>query len=597
MKNQKTTIEHSMSDESALAPGTHGSIPPSLIEEMDEAIATLHANKDKWINLELDQKIRILDQILIDLNEVAEDWVSLSLQAKGIPNNSFGEGEEWFYLAIINHLIRLLKNSLVDIKNQGKPSIPGKLKSLPNGQIAAQVFPQTFLDMLLLRDTSCQIYMDPGLTADQIIQNQAKVYNQENPVGKITLILGAGNTSFLIPGDFLYKLFVEGHVVLLKPNPVNEYLGPLVEHGFRALIKPGFMRVVYGGGEQGAYLANHPQVDELHMTGSHHTFETIVFGPGGEGERRKAARDPLLKKRFTSELGNITPIIVVPGDWDISEVEAQGMKIATWLIYNSGYACPAPRLIVQAKNWSHRQSLNQAITEAFNQVETRFAYYPHSEEVQKRFVSEHPDALQIGDPPQGHLPWTFITDVDSQNLDDICFNDEPFCSLFSETSIEGETVPQFIDQAVSFVNENVWGTLHAIIIVHPKSLKDPLVAEAFENAILNLRYGTVSINQYPAISYYVGLTTWGGFPGQDIYDIQSGIGFVNNVLMFSNPQKSVLRAPFTLKPDPFVISTLRAHEFGRKMASYEAFPSPWKLPSIIWTVLRSPHEHVFKKNE
>jgi hypothetical protein len=157
-------------------------------------------------------------------------------------------------------------------------------------------------------------------------------------------------------------------------------------------------------------------------------------------------------------------------------------------------------------------------------------------------------------------------------------------------------VPQFIDRAVSFVNQNVWGTLHAIIIVHPKSLADPLVVEAVENAILNLNYGTVSINQYPAISYYVGLTTWGGFPGQDIYDIQSGDGFVNNILMFSNPQKSVLRAPFTLKPDPFVISTLRAHEFGRKMAAYEANPSIWKLPSMIWTVLRSPHEHVFKKS-
>jgi len=29
----------------------------------------------------------------------------------------------------------------------------------------------------------------------------------------------------------------------------------------------------------------------------------------------------------------------------------------------------------------------------------------------------------------------------------------------------------------------------------------------------------VTINQYPAISYYIGLTTWGSFPGQDIYDI------------------------------------------------------------------------------
>ena len=381
-----------------------------------------------------------------------------------------------------------------------------------------------------------------------------------------------------------------------KPNPVNEYLGPLIEHGFKALIEPGFLQVVYGSGDQGAYLSHHPQVDELHMTGSHHTFETIVFGSGPQGQQRKAARDPVITKRFTAELGNITPIIVVPGDWSSNEIESQGVKIASWLVYNGGYACTTPRLIVQSKNWSHRQALNQSIAQAFTQVDTRYAYYPSSEEVQGRFVAAHPDALQIGNPGQGHLPWTFITDVDSQNVDDICFSDEPFCSLFSETSIEAETVTQFIDRAVSFVNENVWGTLHAIIIVNPQSLKDPHVVVAVENAIQNLRYGTVSVNQYPAISYYVGLTTWGGFAGQDIYDIQSGIGFVNNTLMFSNPQKSVLRAPFTLKPDPFGISTLRAHEFGRKLAAYEADPSIWKLPSIIWTVLRSPHEHVFKKS-
>ena len=590
------TIEHSNEEKPVLNHGFDEPIPPTSKEGMDAAITVLHANKDKWINLDIDQKTRILDQILIDLNEVAGDWVFASLRAKRAPENSFCEGEEWFYLAIINRLIRLYKNSLVEINNHGRPSIPGPLKALANGQIAAQVFPQTFIDRILLRDTTCEIYMDPDLNSDQIIENQAKTYRHENPTGKITLALGAGNTSFLIPGDFLHKLFVEGHVVLLKPNPVNEYLGPLIEQGFKALIEPGFLQVVYGGGEQGAYLSHHPQVDELHMTGSHRTFETIVFGSGPQGQQRKAARDPVLTKRFTAELGNITPIIVVPGEWSASEIESQGVKIASWLVYNGGYACTTPRLIIQSKNWSHRQPLNQSIAQAFTQVDTRYAYYPGSEEVQGRFIGAHPDALQIGNPAQGHLPWTFITDVDSQNVDDICFNEEPFCSLFSETSIEAEKVPQFIDRAVSFVNENVWGTLHAIIIVHPSSLKDPQVVEALEKAIQNLRYGTVSVNQYPAISYYVGLTTWGSFPGQDIYDIQSGIGFVNNTLMFSNPQKSVLRAPFTLKPDPFVISTLRAHEFGRKLAAYEVNPSIWKLPSIIWTVLRSPHEHVFKKS-
>jgi hypothetical protein len=205
--------------------------------------------------------------------------------------------------------------------------------------------------------------------------------------------------------------------------------------------------------------------------------------------------------------------------------------------------------------------------------------------------------LQIGDTPEGHLPWTFITDVDSSDVNDICFQDEPFCGLLSETAIDADSVPEYIDRAVSFVNNYVWGTLHAILIIDPQTQKISQISSSLEKAIANLCYGTISVNQYPAISYYIGLTTWGGYPGHDIYDIQSGTGFVNNTLMFSNPHKSVLRAPFKLSPDPFVVSTRRAHEFGAKMAAYEAFPSFKQLPSIIWTVLRSPHEHVFKKSD
>ena len=177
MNTNQTTIEHSNREKSVLDPGFGEPFPPTTKEGMDAAIAVLHANKDKWINLDIGQKTRILDQVLIDLNEVAGGWVSVSLRAKCAPENSFCEGEEWFYLAIVNHLIRLYKNSLIEIKNHGRPSIPGPLKTLANGQISAQVFPQTYIDRLLLRDTTCQIYMEPGLTSDQIIENQAKTYN------------------------------------------------------------------------------------------------------------------------------------------------------------------------------------------------------------------------------------------------------------------------------------------------------------------------------------------------------------------------------------------------------------------------------------
>lgn len=567
---------------------------PSSNDEMDRALEALQGTKDGWINLEIDQKLKILDQLLADFNLVAKQWVDLSLQAKGIPKKSFGEGEEWFNIAICNRLIRLYRGALEDIKFHSRPVIPGPVTENPNGQLAVQVFPQKNIDRLLLLGTSCQVIMPKGVDLEQLVNNQALIYQAEQQKGKITLVLGAGNTSFLIPGDLLAKLFGEGHVVIFKPNPLNAYLGPLVNYAFRSLIEPGYMRIVYGGAQQGAYLCQHPLVDDLHMTGSHHTYESIVFGPGEEGLQRKANGQPLIEKRFTAELGNITPVIVVPGEWSADQVQMQGIKIATWLVYNAGFACPAPRLVIQSKNWPLREALNQAIRDAFQRVDTRFAFYPGADQVHANFIQSNPAAIQIGEPTPGHLPWTYLTGVDAADVDHPCFNHEQFCSVLSETALESNTAPEFIRKAVDFVNQNVWGTLHAVLIVDPQTAKNPQVSAALEQAIADLRYGTVAINQYPAISYYIGLTSWGGFAGQDIYDIQSGTGVVNNPLMLPNPEKSVLRAPFELSPDPFVLSTLRAHEFAAKMAAYEADPSLTRLPSILWTVVRGPHKHVFK---
>ena len=64
----------------------------------------------------------------------------------------------------------------------------------------------------------------------------------------------------------------------------------------------------------GAYLTTHPMVDAIHVTGSHATHEAIVWGPPGpEREARKARHDPVIKKPVTSELGNVSPAVVVPG--------------------------------------------------------------------------------------------------------------------------------------------------------------------------------------------------------------------------------------------------------------------------------------------
>ena len=430
-----------------------------------------------------------------------------------------------------------------------------------------------------------EVWMDPSVSLQKGGIPQASFYHSQDRKGRVCVVLAAGNVGGLVPGDFMYKLFVEGQVVALKMNPVNEYLGPIFEDGFIALIKAGFLQVLYGGAQEGTYLSTHPEVDNVHMTGSDRTFDAIMFGSGAEGRQRKQARQPVFTKPISAELGNISPVIIVPGPWTEKDIKNQSARLGSWLVPNAGHYCLTPRMIIQMKNWEHREELNKGIASFLAGIKTRKAYYPGSFELHQQFVNAHPRALQLGEPPEGHLPWTFIPDVDPTNEDDICFKREPFMSLYSETALEADNVVEFIGKAVKFANEKLWGTLVASIVVHPASMRDQAVAAAVDRAIADLRYGSVVVNQWGAIAHYMTITPWGGYPGSDIYNVQSGIGFVNNPLMFDRAQKSVIYAPFAPMADPFLANTTNNYLYMRQDTRYHFKPSLGNLLNLIWKVM------------
>ncbi len=429
--------------------------------------------------------------------------------------------------------------------------------------------------------------MQPNLNIEEIHNGQARFYRGEISRGKVALVLAAGNASMLIPTDFLYKLFVEGQVVILKPNPVNDYLGPVLEKGFRVLIESGYLRIIYGGVEEGSYLCHHPAVDEIHTTGSDKTYEDIVFGSGINGRKRKAERNPIIKKRFTGELGNVTPVIILPDKWSHDDIVLQGEKLASWLIINAGFNCLTPRVIIQWANWKQRKALNESIADALSKVRTRKAYYPGAQERMSKFLTAHPSAKQFGSTEGDQLPWTFIAGVDPENSEDICFKNEAFCGLFAETALEADSVEAFLDRAVNFANGTLWGNLTATIVAHEKSFGNKYLSEAIDRAVAGLRYGMVLINQFAGLGFMAMTTTWGAYPGNDIYNIQSGIGVTSNVLMFEFPEKSLVRSPFNLSPNPFSLSSRNVYNFAKNLADFQLKPFVWKVPGFVWNALRS----------
>jgi len=554
--------------------------------ELAQIVDQIRLRKDAWVRLSFSERIAILDKILTDLIAIKDRWVETERVAKGNPAGSGGEAEEWVILATVFRAIRKLRSSLVEIEKYGRPKFKGSPITRGDGQVIVRVFPKTLDDRALFPGVNGEVWMEPGVSAEEVIKTQAWAYRDDALDGKVALVLGAGNAAILPVIDVLHKLFVELQVVVLKLNPVNSHMGPLFEEGFRALIDRGYMRIVYGAAEEGSYLCNHPGIDDLYMTGSDKTYEAIVFGPGEEGRRLKAQRKPKIIKRFTAELGNVSPVIVVPGPWTNREIQQQARYISTWLVANAGFACLTPRVIIQHTSWKQRIDLINTIEQVLNQVPTRKAYYPGSYQRHTEFITQHPEALQLGSKRADHLPWTLIADIDPSRTNDICFKREAFCGLCAETGLDASSIPDFLDRAVKFANETLWGTLSATLIVHPASLSDPHVANAVNQAIDKLRYGTVSVNMLAYYCAYLMATPWGAFPGSDIYDIQSGVGKTFNTLMFARPSKSVVRAPFK-RLEPTEVMSKHAVELCKKLAEFEASPSARSLAVLGLLALRS----------
>ncbi len=565
-------------------PAITSGFAPSTQDEMDAALQVLQEKKQVWVAVPVSERIALVETLIGRFAAIAPRWVAAILQAKGIAPDAPAVSEEWAAGTwALSKELRQLHGSLVKIAAQGYPAIPGPVSVRPDGQVIAQVFPQTVYDRLFFPGLRAEVWMEPGVTQESLHSTQGVIYQDKQHEGKVALVLGAGNVASIGPLDILYRLFVEDQVVVYKANPVNAYLGPLLAEWCGELLASGYLRVVYGGAAEGEYLCNHPAVDEIHITGSDKTFDAIVYGGGEAGKQRKAEKQPQLHKRITGELGNISPVIVVPGPWSQSDLTYQATHIASMLTNNAGFNCNATRLIIQHADWLQRQELLREIRAVLARVPLRVAYYPGAHEQQRAFVAAHPDAEEFGTPLDQELPWTLIADVDARQRDDICFTREPFCGLFSETALPGASTVEYIERAVAFANQAVWGTLSATLLVHPATLKDPQVAQAVERAIADLRYGSIGLNYWGGIGFALGITTWGAFPGHTLDDIQSGTGVVHNTLMFAHPQKSVLRNPFRsiLTPTWFVSEATKARAVFPRLVRFEAAPSPLKVPAIF----------------
>ena len=560
-------------------------------------VLTVRARAQTWARLGIAGKIRHLRAMRARTIEAAEDWVALAAEAKGIAGTAL-TGEEWLSgpYPLLTAIDRLTA-TLAGIAREGVPPIPSRaIRTRDDGQVVVEVFPADRADALLLNGVRAEVWMDPAVTRATLAEHTASFYRRRDPEGIVTLVLGAGNIAAIPPLDALYALYAHGSAVVLKMNPVNAYLTPVFARIFGSLIEEGFVQIVEGGADAGAFLCAHPDVDAIHLTGGERTHDAIVFGSGPAGDERKRANAPLLAKRITSELGNVTPVIVVPGPWSAPDLVYQAAHVATQKLHNAAANCIAAQVLVMPQSWVLTEPFLERVRAALGDAPPRPSYYPGSHDRVRAVELAYPNAESVGVPMDG-VHRTFVGGLDAAS-DELLFRSEAFGPVLAQTSLPGDDASAFLRNAVAFCNERLHGTLGAAILIHPRTIAE--LGPAFDDAVAALRYGCVAINTWPGVGFTLPGASWGAYPGNTIDAVGSGIGVVHNAYLFDRPQKTVVRAPFapfprsfgdgerTLLPTPpWFVTHRRAGTVGRAIFAYTAKPSPLRMAATVLAAMRS----------
>ncbi|MEX2558311.1 MAG: aldehyde dehydrogenase family protein, partial [Pirellulales bacterium] len=438
-------------------------------DEVDRCLHQLVIARSRWRDTALALRIRLARLCLAGTGQWADRWVAAACQAKGLDPDSPAASEEMATGPMaVSRYLQLLIATLSDIEKYGLPQLPGEIVTGPAGQLRVQVFPARGLfDPILFRGFRGHAWMRPSVTRQNLPDHLAGEYRRRAATEGTALVLGAGNVAAIAATDMFAKLFHEGRVVLLKMNPVNEYLGPIFEAAFSALIAEGLLRVIYGGAEVGSYATHHELVDEVHITGSVQSHDTIVWGPPGPDRQWRIEHGgPVLTKPITSELGNVTPWIVVPGPYTDRQLDFQAENVASTIVNNASFNCIATKLIITWRGWPDRGRFLDKIRAVLAGVPRRRAYYPGAFERFRRFTGS-----EAGD-TDGTLPWTLTGGVDPDEAPH-WFSEESFVCACAETALEAAGEEDFLDRAVEFANRRVWGTLGAGLMVHPRFRRRP----------------------------------------------------------------------------------------------------------------------------
>lgn len=567
---------------------TVAAVSETVRSDLDHDVACLADGAAQWAKASIGERASLISATHTSIARHAEAWVAAACSAKSIPPGPI-EAEEWLegpYAALST--FGATAESLQALAEGRSPAEGLVAGTAPGGRATLRVLPVNPQEWLLFHGFRADVWLRPGITAERVRADAGLGARRLCENGGVALVLGAGNITSIGPLDALYQLVAENRVSVLKVNPTFDGLVEVYRAALAPLIDADLLRIIAGNAGVGSYVAHHPGISHIHLTGGAATHDAVVWGTGPEAADRRAAGTPLLDVSISSELGGVAPVIIIPGRWSKRDLRYQAEHVVTQRLQNAGHNCIATQLMILSSDWPQRREFLDEVRRVLDTLPARTPWYPNAD-LRLAAVDTHYPQVEV------HGSCRLI-EVAAEDPEDV-YATEYFSTVLGHTTLPGTGI-DFFERAVAFANDRLEGSLGATILAAPTDLR--AMGDAFEETLAELRYGGIGVNAWAAFAFAWHAAAWGAFPGNTLEAVGSGIGVVHNSYLLDGTERTVVRGPFrpfprsvfggenTLWPKPpWFVTARSATETIRRIAAYATRPSWRRLLAVLPSAFRA----------
>ncbi|MEO1516449.1 MAG: aldehyde dehydrogenase family protein [Bacteroidota bacterium] len=464
-----------------------------------------------WAKTSIQQRFSLLRQIQKNLATHSKQLGRADARMKngliGQDAVSLGEGMGGTVMPMASTLMGIQR--LYEALLKGKMPKPVSIQEIDDDLFEIQVFPISSKDKMIAGKQKGFLH----------VEGKPKQVHPLDKSAGVIAISGAGNYSSSI--EMAMALFLENKAVVHKPHQLNEATDAIWEKIFAPLIE--LRACAFCDADQGRALSKLEGLHSIYFTGSTAVAHAI----------QKAASAPVV-----AECGGNNPCIIVPGKWSAKDIQRQAIQVASAGKLNGGAVCGRPQTIVTSKNWPQRDEFLNALRKVL--VEETFAcasYYPGVDQTVEKFLAHQPTA-EVLKPENGKVKRSDCVFIPDMAEDDFAITNEAFGQVFSEIALEAPSeTDDFLRRATDFCNNKLLGSLGCMILVDNDTFKRN--EARIEQAIKELDYGGIAVNDIPPNIWLNAYLTWGGC-GETTENFVSGVGNFGNPLNFERVKKSVL---------------------------------------------------------